>query len=215
MTHVCKNHFCMNHECVQLSTTLHSWTLLLDCYGQLESREKSLPSTQLFDTNFFSHELRSNETESLLKDADSLRLSTLPSLRYPHWRPTSTSWWCLVAVVIVCRCCHHGALTDDTTPSSCRCLVATVCRCRRHGPVTDDKTLTSGWCLVAVPTVRRPWNPHRCSLATPRCSLYCYHYLNSFVIDSFCSGTIFHPLVIQVITVLFCVLFITIVFYIL
>jgi len=54
----------MNHECVQLSTTLHSWTLLLDCYGQLESREKSLPPTQLFDINFFSHELRYNETES-------------------------------------------------------------------------------------------------------------------------------------------------------
>ena len=55
-------------------------------------------------------------------------------------------------------------------------------------------------------------------LATPRCWLYYYHYLNSFqsfVVDSFCSRTTFHPLVIQAITVLLCVLFLIIVFYIL
>ena len=77
----CRNYSCISHECVQLSTTLHSWTLLLNCYGQLESREKSLPPTQLFDTNFFSHELRNNETESPLKDVDSVCLATSPSPR--------------------------------------------------------------------------------------------------------------------------------------
>ena len=60
---------------VNYATQLH-----LNCYGQLESREKSLPSTQLFDTNFFSHELRNNEAESPLNDADFVRLSTSLSL---------------------------------------------------------------------------------------------------------------------------------------
>jgi len=75
-----------------------------------------------------------------------------------------------IAAAVLDQRRHHGALREDLSTTSRRCLVAVLGQRRHYGAITDETPTTSCRCLVVVTTVDAPL-----LLATLRYWLH-YHY---------------------------------------